>query len=132
MWNNELISQVFSSGSNTDAAAAAPNAAISDAGTSGYIQRARILKKVQKIRKILKQVGINSLKMQIFYIDQNFKLKHHKKFVLKISKEKSGQKLYLLKFIHPFQILKIGVKNLKRELEIAIIFSTFLFDPGYV
>ena len=45
MWNNELISQVFSSGSNTDAAAAAPNAAISDAGTSGYAQWARILKK---------------------------------------------------------------------------------------
>ena len=45
MWNNELISQVFSSGSNTEAAAAAPNAAISDAGTSGYAQWARILKK---------------------------------------------------------------------------------------
>ena len=44
VWNNELISQVFLSGSNTEAAAA-PNAAISDAGTSGYAQWARILKK---------------------------------------------------------------------------------------
>ena len=34
VWNNELISQVFSSGSNTAEAAAA----ISDAGTSGYAQ----------------------------------------------------------------------------------------------
>ena len=51
VWNNELISQVFSSGSNTDAAAAAPNAAISDAGTSGYIQRARIVKKYKKLEK---------------------------------------------------------------------------------
>ena len=48
MWNNELISQVFSSGSNTDAAAAAPNAAISDAGTSGFVQRARIFEKCAK------------------------------------------------------------------------------------
>ena len=34
VWNNELISQVFSSGSNTAEAAAA----INDAGTSDYAQ----------------------------------------------------------------------------------------------